>query len=60
LSLRSLVPLAAVTSVTRSIEFYQKLGFEVGNAHTPEDASEPSWVWLKSGGAQLMLGGRPE
>lgn len=54
--LSALVPLASVKSVARSIEFYQKLGFVVGNTHTPEGAAEPSWVWLKCGGAQLMLG----
>ena len=55
MSLSSLVPMAFVKSVPRSIEFYQKLGFVIGNTHTPEGAAEPSWAWLRSGGAQLML-----
>lgn len=53
--LKSLVPMAFVLSVRRSIEFYAKLGFEVGNTHTPEGGVEPVWAWLKSGGAHLML-----
>lgn len=55
MSLSSLVPMAFVKSVPRSIEFYEKLGFVEGKSHTPEGAAEPSWVWLKSGGAHLML-----
>jgi hypothetical protein len=55
LSLSALVPMAFVRSVSRSIEFYGKLGFVEGNTHTPEGAAEPSWVWLKCGGAHLML-----
>jgi uncharacterized glyoxalase superfamily protein PhnB len=55
MSLSSLVPMAFVKSVPRSIQFYQKLGFVEGNTHTPEGASEPTWVWLRSGGAHLML-----
>jgi catechol 2,3-dioxygenase-like lactoylglutathione lyase family enzyme len=47
--------MAYVRSVTRSIEFYRRLGFEVGNTHTPEGGTEPVWAWLRSGGAQLML-----
>ncbi len=44
-----------VASVPRSIEFYKKLGFDVGNTFTPSDQKEPSWAWLKSGGAHLMV-----
>jgi glyoxalase/bleomycin resistance protein/dioxygenase superfamily protein len=55
MSVSSLVPMAFVKSVTRSIEFYKKLGFTEGNTHTPEGGREPVWVWLKSGGAHLML-----
>lgn len=55
MKLNSLVPMIQVRSVTRSIEFYQKLGFEVGNTHTPEGGVEPVWAWLRSGGAHLML-----
>ena len=56
MSLSSLVPLASVKSVSRSIEFYQKLGFVVGDTHTPDGAAEPTWAWLTCGGAQLMFG----
>jgi len=55
MSLRSLVPMAYVKSVPRSAQFYKKLGFVEGKAHTPEGEAEPTWVWLKSGGAHLML-----
>jgi hypothetical protein len=55
MELKSLVPLAHVSSVTRSVEFYQKLGFGVGNTHTPEGGVEPVWAWLTCGGAQVML-----
>jgi catechol 2,3-dioxygenase-like lactoylglutathione lyase family enzyme len=55
MSLGSLVPMAFVKSVPRSIAFYRKLGFAEGNTHTPEGGTEPVWVWLRSGGAHLML-----
>jgi hypothetical protein len=44
-----------VQSVSRSIDFYTKLGFEVDNVFTPPGQSEPSWAWLESGGASLMV-----
>lgn len=55
MALESLVPMAFVHSLTRSIAFYQKMGFTVGNTHTPQDANEPVWAWLTSGRAQIML-----
>ena len=55
MGLASLVPMAFVASVARSIAFYEKLGFAVGNTHRIEGAHEPTWVWLRSSGAQLML-----
>jgi hypothetical protein len=57
-ALRSLVPLAHVASVRQSIAFYSKLGFEVGNTHTPDGQEEPVWAWLRSGGAHLMVSKR--
>lgn len=51
----SLVPMLFVQSVPRSIEFYAKLGFEVGNTFTPEAQPEPTWAWLTSGGAHVMF-----
>jgi predicted enzyme related to lactoylglutathione lyase len=56
ISVRSLVPLAHVHSVAVSIAFYEKLGFSVENTFVPPGASEPSWAWLHSGHASLMLG----
>lgn len=53
--LNSLVPMMFVQSVPRSIDFYAKLGFGVGNSLTPSGHSEPSWAWLESGGANLMI-----
>lgn len=47
--------MAHVRSVVRSIEFYRKLGFEVGKTFVPAGRTEPSWVWLQSDRANLML-----
>ena len=57
--LASLVPMAHVADVRKSVEFYQLLGFEVKN--TVEHEGRLQWVWLKNGGADLMLArsGRP-
>lgn len=52
---RQLVPMASVADVERSIAFYARLGFEVGNTFAPQDATKLSWAWLQSGEAQLML-----
>ena len=52
---RSLVALAHVASVPRSIEFYRRLGFDVRNTFTPPESKEPSWVWLERDEARLML-----
>ena len=51
----ALVPLIHVANVSRSIGFYQSLGFRVTNAFTPADQATPSFVRLDSGGAHLML-----
>ncbi len=53
--LKSLEPMIFVKSVPRSIEFYEKLGFEVGNTFTPSGRTEPSWASLHSGGARFMV-----
>ena len=50
-----LVAMAHVRNVARSIEFYEKLGFEAVNTFTPPDTGEPSWAYLTGGGAQLIL-----
>jgi hypothetical protein len=51
----SLVPFIHVKSVPRSIEFYARLGFKVGNTHQPESEPEPVWAWLYSDKAHLMV-----
>ena len=51
----SLVPMVSVADVERSIAFYHHLGFEIGNTFTCEGETKPSWAWLQSGGASLML-----
>jgi catechol 2,3-dioxygenase-like lactoylglutathione lyase family enzyme len=53
--LNSLVPMAFVASVPRSIEFYKLLGFKVGNTFVPPGQAEASWAWIESGGAHLMV-----
>jgi predicted enzyme related to lactoylglutathione lyase len=45
----------SVADVERSIAFYRHLSFEVGNTFAPDGATKPSWAWLQSGDAQLML-----
>ena len=59
LRLASLVPVAHVTDVRKSTEFYQLLGFAVKN--TFEQEGQLQWAWLQNGGADLMLArsGRP-
>jgi catechol 2,3-dioxygenase-like lactoylglutathione lyase family enzyme len=52
-ALHSLVPMAPVADVRRSVDFYEGLGFEVEN--TFEEAGEVRWAYLRNGGAQLML-----
>ncbi|HKS23207.1 MAG TPA: VOC family protein [Thermoanaerobaculia bacterium] len=57
MNIRSLTPLVFVTSVPASIEFYAKLGFELGNTFAAKGAEEPTWAWLQSGdGASMMVG----
>ena len=52
---QSLVPMVSVADVERSIAFYDHLGFEIGNTFACEGETKPSWAWLQSGDAQLML-----
>jgi hypothetical protein len=53
---RSLVAFAHVASVPRSIAFYADLGFRVANTVVAHDGSEPTWAWLESEKANLMVG----
>ncbi len=52
---KSLVPMISVADVEQSIAFYRHLGFEVGNTFACEGETKPSWAWLQSGDAQMML-----
>jgi hypothetical protein len=52
---KRIVAMAFVADVTRSISFYEHLGFSVENSFTPPDTEVPSWAWLESGDAQLMV-----
>jgi catechol 2,3-dioxygenase-like lactoylglutathione lyase family enzyme len=47
--------MAFVADVERSIAFYRHLGFDVGDTFAPAGATKPSWAWLQSGDAQLMV-----
>lgn len=52
---KRIVAMAFVADVTRSAEFYAKLGFVVANSVTPPEAAAPVWAWLESEGAALMV-----
>jgi len=52
---QSVVPMISVADVERSIDFYAHLGFEVANTFACEGETKPSWAWLQSGDAALML-----
>jgi predicted enzyme related to lactoylglutathione lyase len=50
----------SVADVESSIAFYRQLGFEVGNTFAADGATKPSWAWLQSDDAQLMLAAASE
>lgn len=54
-ALTALVPMLHVASMARSIAFYERLGFDVLRDVAPPGQPNPSWAWLQSGGASLML-----
>ena len=54
-SFAALVPMLPVTNVSRTIAFYEQLGFKVGNTHAPDGSTEPVWAWLYCGDAHLMI-----
>jgi predicted enzyme related to lactoylglutathione lyase len=53
---KSLVAFVHVTNVQRSIKFYADLGFVVTNSIVPDGKTDPSWAYLQSKQANLMLG----
>ncbi len=52
---KSLVPMAEVQDVERSLAFYGQLGFGVRNTFTPDGAGEPAWAYLESAGGALLM-----
>ena len=54
MSIQAITAMIHVQSVPRAIEFYEKLGFVVGNTHAPPGHA-PVWAWLTSDGAHLMV-----
>jgi catechol 2,3-dioxygenase-like lactoylglutathione lyase family enzyme len=54
-SVAALVPMAYVADVSASAAFYAALGFETCASFTPPGDDRPSWLSLRSGGAELML-----
>jgi len=57
---RQLVPMLFVADVERSIDYYKHLGFEVGNTFAAGGATKPTWAWLRSDDAPLMLAAADE
>jgi len=54
-AIRSLTPFLHVADVERSIAFYRRLGFGIQNTHTMQGASAPTWAYLESDRAHLMV-----
>jgi predicted enzyme related to lactoylglutathione lyase len=53
---KAVVALLKVADVERSISFYEKLGFEVGNKPLKNDQGLTTFVWMHRGNAaQIML-----
>jgi predicted enzyme related to lactoylglutathione lyase len=62
LGMKAAVPLLHVADVERSVQFYQKLGFELGKQPLKNEQGVASFAWLHRGQtAQIMvtLTGRP-
>ena len=61
--IRSVVAMVPVTDMTRSLAFYQQIGFDVENDFVPSGQTVATWAWLDGGGGMLMLtcapGGAP-
>jgi predicted enzyme related to lactoylglutathione lyase len=59
---KAVVALLHVSDVQRSVRFYEKLGFEVGNEPLKNDQGVTTFVWMHHGSAaqiMLTLTGRP-
>jgi hypothetical protein len=54
-TLRSTVAMAHVADVEASMDFYCRLGFEVGNVIVAEGETRPAWAFLEYREARLML-----
>lgn len=52
---RSLVAFVHVADVARSLRFYADLGFSVANSVVPDGHTVPTWAWLQSDRADLMV-----
>ena len=62
LAMKAVVALLHVADVQRSVEFYQKLGFELGKGPLKNDQGVATFAWMHHGqAAQIMvtLTGRP-
>jgi hypothetical protein len=56
LGIKAVVALLHVRSVERSIEFYQRLGFELGREPLKNEQGNSSFAWLHRGqAAQIMV-----
>ena len=53
---RSMVPFLHVADVERSIAFYADLGFTIHSKLVPDSHTAPTWAWLISEKANLMVG----
>ncbi|HEX7808372.1 MAG TPA: VOC family protein [Thermoanaerobaculia bacterium] len=53
--IRALVPFVHVADMQVSMDFYQRIGFEVKNTHTPDGETLPVWAYLVSDRAQIMI-----
>ena len=51
----SLIPMAHVADVARSIAFYAQLGFNVRNTFTPDEVAAPVWAMLEADAVRLMV-----
>ena len=56
LGMKAVVALLHVASVDRSVEFYQRLGFELGREPLKNEQGNSSFAWLHRGqAAQIMI-----